>query len=169
MSASLKDIEEQLQRDRGSPEAEWDVINTLLKQSESEADTILKWVFAQYKGYTETRARAGFQFLQNNPAEGWHILERLVSSSDPDDRDTALAVLAALHDINAAQLAKPLLNDPTPYLQLDAAEFLWEFFPSEVNACLEKLIEHEVSWVSCAARELLPKLKRKEDTNAGIK
>lgn len=163
MSVNLKDIEAQLQRDWGSPEAEWDVINTLLKQSESEADTILRWVFAQYKGYTDTRARAGFQFLQNNPTEGQHILEHLVSSSDPDDRDTALAVLVALHDINAARLAKSLLHDPTPYLQLDAAEFLWEFFPTEVNACLEKLIEHEVSWVSNAARELL--LKRKENTN----
>ncbi len=163
MSNSLKNIESQLQHDLGSPEAEWDVINTLLKQSESEADTILKWVFEQYKGYTDTRARAGFQFLKNNPAEGQRIIERLVSSSDPDDRDTALAVLVALNDINAAQMAKPLLSDPNPYLQLDAAELLWNLFPSEVRACLEKLIEHKVSWVSSAARELL--LKMKKDTN----
>lgn len=159
MSNSLRDIRTLLQRDLGSPDAEWKQIELFLNRHKSEADILLKWIFAEYKGYVDTRVRAGSQFLQHNLIEGRRILERLIASPDPDDRDTALSVLASLGDSYAAQQAIPLLRDPNPYLQLDAAEFLWKHFPSEVKVCLEGLIEHEASWIRSAAQQLLAKMK----------
>lgn len=159
MSDYIETLKAQLEPDRGSPDAEWQVITMLLQQHESESDNLLRWVFVDSKAYTETRARAGVVYLQDKPAEGPSILERLVASDDPNDRDTALEVLAAWGDAEWAHLAISLLADPYPYLQLDAAEFLWKRHPEQAKACLCKLTEHEASWVRKAAQELLLRIK----------
>lgn len=146
----------------GHPREESQMLDSLIEKAGVQTHDLLKWVFAEHKGYVETRARAGLDILKANPTEGWLILEHLVSSDDPDDRDTALMVLEKSGDPHAAELARPLLEDSYPYLQLDAASFLRETFRAETITMLRKLLKHEKEWVRDAARKLLVEMN--EDT-----
>lgn len=155
MSDLLQEVKERLRGGFKRSEEEWQVLFGLLAEAGSQTDAILRWVFGEHKGYVETRARAGIEFLRNNRKEGWSVLGYLITSSDPDDRDTALAVLQKSGSSRAFEMARPMLKDSWPYLQLDAAEFLKGVFPSDVIAVLRELLNHEDQWVRDAARKQL--------------
>jgi hypothetical protein len=152
----------------GLPDNELDIIEELLENPPNEVDTILEWIFTEHKGYIEPRARAGLKFLEKNPTQGWLILERLINSSDPDNRDTALTVLGKVSNTDKYYLAKPLLKDPYPYLQFDAVELLLGIYPEEAKSVLWQLANHETeAWVRENSRKLL--LEMNEDIEAGYK
>ena len=75
------------------PGNESDIVDELLENPPDKVDVTLEWIFSAHKGYVEPRARAGQRFLERNPEQGWFILEQLMRSSDPDDRDVAVTVL----------------------------------------------------------------------------
>lgn len=158
MSDILEEVKKRLLCDFGNPEHEWQALLNLLERAGTHTSAVLRWIFAEYKGYTKTRARAGLEFVKGNPIEGWLILEHLIASDDPDDRDTALTVLVMSGDSRAPQLAKALLKDTWPYLQFDAADFLKEIYPTEVNAALQSLLHHDEEWVRDEARRRLAKM-----------
>jgi len=150
--------------DNGLPDNELAIVEELLENPFDEVDIILEWIFAEHKGYVEPRVQAGLKFLENNPARGWLILEMLISSSNPDHRDTALTVLGRVGDVNKYYLAKPLLKDPYPYLQFGAMELLLESYSEEVRSVLQELAHHNEGWVREHSRKLL--LKMGEDIEA---
>ena len=155
MNNELSQVMQQLQVDPGTPQAEWTILREAIRHTPGASDAILKWVFADHKGYVESRAQAGLEYFQVNPREGWSILERLVNSNEPDDRETALAVAIGLDLERSTQLVKHLLHDAYPYLQLEAAKYLAVAFPVEVRACLYKLLVDQPRWVGEAAKKLL--------------
>lgn len=155
MSNFTEELIEQLRLDPGSPEAEWKLVEHLLPPSPSEANAILEYIFTQHQGYVDTRIRAGLRVLQHSPEKGWSILEQLVVSGDPDDRETALSVVSTLQDPYAIELATCLLDDPLPYLRLNAAEFLIPFVPDMVKPAVSGLLENQEEWVRQRARRLL--------------
>ncbi len=155
MSNFAEELIEQLQLDPGSPEAEWSLVEQLLSQSPSEASAILEYIFAQHQGYVDTRTRAGLRVLQHSPEIGWSILDQLVVSGDPDDRETALSVVSTLQDPHAIELAICLLDDPYPHLRLDAAEFLIPYVPDIVKTGVSGLLDNQEEWVRQRAGRLL--------------
>jgi HEAT repeat protein len=159
MNSILEQAQQLLHKDYGSPDATWSVIDRLLEEATDQRQTLMEWIFTQHQGYVDVRVRAGREVLSDNPEQGWHILEQLLGSQDPDDRDTALTLLSESHDRRAEMLVKPMLNDPWPYLVLNAAEFLKNIYPSEVVATLHKLLQHEQEWVRHQAYSLLDELE----------
>jgi hypothetical protein len=158
MTDSLAEYKNRMQTapDVGLPDNECDIVDDLLAQPPGEFDAILKWIFAEHKGYVEPRVRAGLRFLERNPAEGLTVIEQLIGSSDPDDRDTAITVLERYGQINVFHLAKPLLNDPYPYLQFEAVALLRNIYAEEVNSTLKELAEHRTEkWVRESAQKQL--------------
>lgn len=155
MSNSLEEIVEILRLDPGSPEAEWQIVNTLLPPMQSEAVSVLEWVFFQHHGYIDTRARAGLKLLEQSSERGWSILEQLVVSDNPDDRDTALVVLSTLRSERAIELAACLLDDFYPYVRLEAAEFLGPYLPDKVKSVLLDLQGYQEDWIQQKATNLL--------------
>jgi hypothetical protein len=158
MSDLLEEAKQLLEREPRFGENQWQMLAKLLKKAGDQANDILKWVFTEHAGYTAIRAQAGIEFLRRNPVEGWLFLERLIMSNDPDDRDTALTVLAMSDDPRAPELAKPLLRDNWPYLRLDAAGFLKEVYPAEVATALANLLDHQDEWVRNEARKRLTQM-----------
>ncbi len=154
----LLQVQDRLVYDRGSPAAEWEVVEELLSQFPTERNLILRWLLEEHNGYIDTRARAGLEFIRHDPATGWRILSRLISSGDPDDRDTGLAVLELLDNSDAVGIALPLLNDEWPYIRLEAAKFLHPFYPSEVARCLESLVQKGTPSITKEARKLLTEM-----------
>jgi hypothetical protein len=150
--------------DNGLPDNELVIVDELLKSPPDEADTILEWIFAEHKGYIEARARAGLKFLEKNPMQGWFILETLINSRNPDDRDTGLTVLGRSGNADKYYLAKPILNDPYPYLQFDAVELLQKIYPEEVKSILWSLATHETVWVRENAQKLLLQMGENVET-----
>ena len=155
ISNSLEEFIDILHLDPGSPEAEWEIVNTLLPPMQGEAVSALEWVFFQHQGYIDTRARAGLKLLEQSSERSWSILEQLVVSDKPDDRDTPLAVLSTLRSERAIGLAACLLDDPYPYVRLEAAEFLGPYLPDKVKSVLLDLLEHQEDWVQQKATSLL--------------
>jgi HEAT repeat protein len=151
----LVEAKELLRRDYGSPDADWQVISKLLDKAPDQRQRLMEWIFAEHQGYVNTRTQAGREILSNDPEQGWRILERLINSEDPDDRDTALTLLAESRDPRAYPLARRILDDPYPYLQFDAIEFLKSIYPVEVAITLRNLSEHKLEWVQDEARGLL--------------
>lgn len=100
---------------------------------------------------------AGAELLKTNQHLAWNILESMIISSDPDDRDTALELLIQSNHPRSHELAKPLLEDQYPYLQFDAADFLQSVYPCEVRSMLKTLMGHDTVWVRQAAQERLGK------------
>ncbi len=86
------------------------------------------------------------------------MVEELVKSEDPDDRDTALTLLTQNPTTYSYQLARPLLSDPWPYLRLEAVEFLKRVYPLEARQGLLELVHHNEEWVRKAARKALENL-----------
>lgn len=155
MNDTLRYIETRLAYDRGSPSAEWEVVEELLFQFPMEREAIMQWLFEHYRGYVDTRTRAGLEFIKCQPTDGWRTLEHLISSKDSDDRDTALAVLETQNHENAAHMALPLLDDEWPYIELEAAAFIGKFYPNEAYQCLTRLLRHQSVSVREKAQGLL--------------
>lgn len=155
MSDILRDIETTLAYDRGSPAAEWEVVEGLLSSFATQREAITRWLFEKYNGYVDTRTRAGLEFIDHSPTEGRSILKRLVSSPNPDDRDTALAVIEVLGDDDVVRMAVPLLDDKWIYIRLEAATVLRRFYPNEVARCLRRLLQEEAESVRETALKLL--------------
>jgi HEAT repeat protein len=78
----------------------------------------------------------------------------LVSSPNPDDRDTALAIIEVLGDDDAVRMAV-LLDDKWTYIRLEAATVLRRFYPNEVARCLRHLLQEEAKSVRETASKLL--------------
>jgi hypothetical protein len=96
--------------------------------------------------------------------QGWFILETLINSRNPDDRDTGLTVLGRSGNADKYYLAKPILNDPYPYLQFDAVELLQKIYPEEVKSILWSLATHETVWVRENAQKLLLQMGENVET-----
>ena len=143
-----------------TPDEEWEALQSVLVRAGAQADDILKWVLAEAVGFTDTRAQAGAEFLKRHPVEGWRILEHLITSPDPDDRDVALTLLIDSRDPRAAELVKPVLRDPYRYLQFDAIDFLEQTYPTEVVATLRTLAQDKQEWVREAAQERLRRMQQ---------
>lgn len=107
----------------------------------------MQWVFEYHTGYTDVRAWAGLAFAKRYPEAGHVILEKLIGRDNPDNRDTALAVLVQLQNPARYELAKPLLQDSWPYLRLEAVDMLKEIYPAETRQALQELQNHPESWV----------------------
>lgn len=159
MSDTLRYIERMLAYDRGSPTAEWKAVEELLQQFPTEREAISRWLFEKFNGYIDTRSRAGLEFVECNPVEGWSILEHLISSTDPDDHDTALSVLELIDNSCAAQMTLPLLKDKWEYIRLEAAVLLRAFYPGETAECLRNLVQHPLPSVSQEATRLLREIE----------
>lgn len=142
----------------GVPGNAADMVAELIANPSDKVDAILEWIFSEHKGYVEPRAKAGLRFLERNSEQGWLILEQLMQSSDPDDRDVAITVLERAGDQNNFYLAKPILEDPYPYLQFDAIDLLTNHFPSKVRSVLQSLLAHEQAWVRENAQKRLSKM-----------
>ncbi len=156
MNNHLEEAKQLLKQEPRLDEDQWQVLEKLLMRAGDQTDSILRWVFADHTGYTEVRVRAGLEFFKRNPAEGWSILEYLVTSDDADNRDTALGVLVASEDPRAPQLARSLLTDPWPYLQFDAANFLEKIYRADVVAALQALLKSsEEEWIRDEAQKRL--------------
>ena len=160
MNDTLRYIEARLAYDCGSPTAEWEVVEELFRQFPAERESVTRWLFEQHNGYIDTRTRSGLEFIERNPSEGWSILEQLVSSGDPDDRDTALAVLETLGNDDAARLALPLLGDEWTYIKLEAATFVRRFYLAEATKCLKDLLLNKSPSVREEARKLLAEMEK---------
>jgi hypothetical protein len=140
----------------GLPGNEWEIVDELLANSPDGLDTILEWIFSEHRGYVEPRARAGERFLQRNPTRGWLVLERLLSSSVPDDRDVAITALGRTGERSSYLLARPLLRDAYGYLQFEAVELLMQDYPEEVRPVLQELArEARAEWEKEYAQKLL--------------
>ncbi len=156
MNNFLEEAKQLLKQEPRLDEDQWQMLNKLLMGAGDQTDSVLRWVFADHAGYTEVRVRAGLEFFRRNPAEGWSILEYLVTSDDADNRDTALGVLVASEDPRAPQLARSLLTDPWPYLQFDAADFLEKIYRVDVIATLQVLLKsNEDEWIRDEAQKRL--------------
>ncbi len=136
-------LKARFQLDPGSSAAEWQLVENLLAEYPVERDTILRWVYAELPGYVWTRMQAGELFIADFPEEGWQIVERLIQSEDPDDRDTALSLLVKFDDPRGPMLTRSMLHDPWPYLQFDAIEYLKNVYPTEAREALLSLLQHE--------------------------
>lgn len=145
MNKILEELKQELQAtaDYGLWEREWAIVEKALERTPSFTNQILEWVFAELNGYVDTRVRAGRELCKFNRQRVWSVLELLIKSGDPDDRDTALTLLTELGSEYAYQLAKPILKDRYPYLQFDAVEFLKDKYPSEAIEMLQELAQHE--------------------------
>ncbi len=155
MNNTLEQVEARLAYDSGSPITDWEIVEELFTEFPLDREMIARWLFEQHNGYVDTRTRAGLEFMRSYPDEGWRILERLLVSTDPDDRDTALAVLEALDSNEAACLALALLDDEFPYIALEAAAFVQRFQPAATADGLTRLLKSESSSVREQARKLL--------------
>lgn len=155
MSNVIEQFRDRTSSDLGSAEQEWEVLLDLLKKTEKDREEVLLWVFTSYKGYNRTRFWAGQEIVNNNITEGWVILEELVASADPDDRDVALMILKTLNDDRVPLIVKSLLFDTWPYLRFDAAEYLKDIYPAEVKSTLELLLSHSEKWVRDSAQTIL--------------
>jgi HEAT repeat protein len=145
--------------------AEQDMLESLLAMSGEYRMELLKWVMKDKKfGFVAARRQAGLEFVMNEPDEGWKILEQLILSQDPDDRDTAFEILVELNDPRSPNLVKNLLNDEYPYLQFEACDFLLNIFPKDVRITLQKLTSHKNVIVREAAEKILYKLDRRENS-----
>jgi HEAT repeat protein len=140
------------------PADQWQTIESLLAPDHSARRNILGWLLTNHEGYVEVRVRAGTELLTENPKEAWRIIEDLVKSDDPDDRDTALTLLSQNPSQAGYELARPLLKDPWPYLRLEAVEYLKHVYANEVRQVLSELEQHSEEWVRKAARSSLESL-----------
>ncbi|PKO11976.1 MAG: hypothetical protein CVU39_26650 [Chloroflexi bacterium HGW-Chloroflexi-10] len=143
--------------------AEQDTLEALLEMSGGQRMELLKWVMKDKKnGFLAPRKQAGLEFVKNAPDEGWGILEQLIRSDNPDDRETACEILEEFRDPKSYQLIKMLLDDEYPSLQFDACDFLSDIFSQDVIRTLTGLTQHENKIVREAAEKRLELMEGKE-------
>ncbi len=147
-----------LQIDRGSSGAEWRIIEALIKEAPDQRQALMECIFEHSMAFTDTRARAGREAFNGDPTKGWLILERLVNSDDPDDRDAAITLLTEIGGPRAQELAKPILNDSYPYLRFEAIDFLEKVYPDKVIVALQGLLNDEGKRVREEAQKRLTEL-----------
>ncbi len=170
LRAIVVDFREELKRllrdnpDYGLAENEWAAVLKLLQSAPEEKEIVLRWILAEYAGFVETRANAGRELLRINQQLAWRTLESLTLSRDPDDRDTALALLGQSGHPKANELLKPLLEDDYPYIQLDAIDQLQETYPAEARAALLKLAHHDIQAIKEAAAQRLNRLNSNQES-----
>ena len=99
------------------------------------------------------------ELSKESPLQGWDILENLLKSDDPDDRDTALVIFQEINDPRAYSLVKPLLYDQYPYLRYEACEFLEDVYPDEVVTALKDMLHNPDERVRLTAEKMLAKMK----------
>jgi hypothetical protein len=133
--------------DEQYPGNEWDIVYQILDTHPEEFDEILKWIFTKHQGYVHPRVLAGNTYVSRNPHQGFNLIEQLIKSLDPDDRDTGVSVLEETGNIEKYILAKPLLDDKYPYLQFDGIRLLKSIIPKEVKVTLQRLLKHDQEWV----------------------
>lgn len=155
-SSLLDEVKERLQRDFGSPRAEWEFLEPLLEASGLERTSILKWVFLHSPAYWDTRARTGLILLQENESEAWLIIKKLVASADPDDHGTALTIFELTGDPRGPKYAKKWLSENVhPATQSEAIVFLKEIFPDEAWERLQALAHHTDANIRKSAERLM--------------
>ncbi|KAB8144386.1 HEAT repeat domain-containing protein [Chloroflexia bacterium SDU3-3] len=151
--------------DFGGGIAEWERLNELLEGHEESRGDVMKWIFEYLKGYVYTRELAGEEVFQKNRDEGIDIIHRLLASSDEDNRETAILSLEGIYDkgeirdADILELLRPLLNDPSIWLQLEVAEALKTISPNDVSAKLKQLETHESSHIVDRAKKLLEEMQ----------
>jgi hypothetical protein len=163
MTSSLEDAKRKLTttKYRHAGEQEDDLMSLLEDMSEHQTD-LLRWEFVEHQiGFVDPRKQAGLIYYSQYPDETWSILEKLIKSKNPDDRDTACEVLMEIGGERANQLIKPLLNDPYPYLQFEACDYLKDIFLTDVVATLQQLLINENDRVRKQAQNKLDALKDK--------
>jgi hypothetical protein len=124
MITTLEHLKTSLQVDRGSPEAEWKIVQSCLGENLVNQEGILFWLFKEFKGYVDTRDRAGWLLWQKAHDRVWIAISELVDSSDPDDRDVALGILKKIDSAPAKHLAQKLTNDRYAYIAETAKAFV---------------------------------------------
>ena len=137
-----------------TPQSEWKTLQSFLSRSDVVRYNILVWAFMKLPGYVNNRAWAGLEIYSINKQHCMELVGLLVSSEDPDDRDTALTVVRNINDVNYFDIVKPLLYDSVPYIQLDAVELLKDVFQEEAHNALAKLLQHDELWVRESAYEI---------------
>ena len=134
---------------------EQDEFEKILSQAQGCRYEFLCWVVSEYQGFIDTRKQAGIIFVQEYEDEAQEMLRKLIVSDNPDNRDTASEILQETKPPNASELVRSLLEDPYPYLQFDACEFLKDEFPSEVKTTLLQLAQNKDARVRAAAQQQL--------------
>jgi hypothetical protein len=163
MTYSLEDAKRKLTstKYRDAGEQEDDLMRLLEDMGEHQTD-LLRWEFAEHQiGFVDPRKQAGLIYFSQYPDETWSILEKLIGSKDPDDRDTACEVLMEIGGERVNQLIKLLLKDPYPYLQFDACDYLKDIFLADVVETLQQLLKHENEKVRKQAQSKLDALENK--------
>ncbi len=155
MGNAVEDAKALLQVDHGRPSTEWHLLEELLESAGPQADDVKRWVFAESPGFVETRVRIGLEYLREHPSDGQNILRELVTSSNPDHRDTAMTILRELREIPGEDVGRALLQDPWPYLRFEAIDMFKDYLPSESIAALKELLSHNETWVRDRARSIL--------------
>jgi hypothetical protein len=160
---SILDLQISLEQNRYlNASEEQDHFERLLKQSGPNRAGFVRWVLEAYKGFIDTRKQAGIYYLHENRDEALLILEKLIHSDDPDDRDTANELLQELNEPFSYELIRILLKDLYPYLQFDACEFLKEKYPEEVRETLKELLNNNDEQVRRTAENQLKQLNLSE-------
>jgi hypothetical protein len=160
---SILDLQISLEQNRYlNAGEEQDHFERLLKQSGPNRAGFVRWVLEAYKGFIDTRKQAGIYYLHENRDEALLILEKLIHSDDPDDRDTANELLQELNEPFSYELIRILLKDLYPYLQFDACEFLKEKYPEEVRETLKGLLNNNDEQVRRTAENQLKQLNLSE-------
>jgi len=152
VEAILKNIE---RFDWGIAETEWLQIQNLIQSNPSEADEILRSVFISFRGFVETRVHSARILLGSNPLFVLETSKKLVSSTNPDNRDSALQILREINSQEAKEIALPLINDVCPNIAFDAIEFLGKDDLLVAKMALDKLTQNSESWVRAKAKSLL--------------
>lgn len=155
MEILINQVKENLEPDLGSAEQEWLLLTALLEGNDQYRYGIFKWVFTEHQGYTRTRAWSGREVFKVNSEEGWSVIDHLILSKNPDDRETAMITIKIFEDPRVPLIIKPLLHDPWPYIQFEAADILKDTYPEEVKSVLHALQHHSEKWVRDAADAML--------------
>jgi hypothetical protein len=144
MTNILDEAKTSLQHDFGLPSAEWKYLESLIEKSESERLPLLKWVFEESPAFWDTRAKAGMVLLQEDEADTWQSIKRLVESTDPDDNGTALTIFEITGESKGIELAQTWLSiDTHPATQIEAVRFLKDIVPDKVWNHVLALARHE--------------------------
>ncbi len=164
MTNILDEAKLRLQRDFPSPSDERDYLESLMNRSEADRLPLLRWVFEESLAYWDTRAWAGIILLQENEAETWQTIKKLVASANPDDNGTALTIFERTGDPRGVELAKDWLNDRVhPATQIEAINFLINIYPEQIWPRLRVLMHHKNPIIRNTAKRLANEITSSSD------
>ena len=137
------------------PEEECQLIRDWADRHAEFAPEAFHWVFCESSTYVDTRAWAGSQLRNGDPALAVVCANSLLQSADPDDRDTGITFLLTLPDALFEDAALALLRDPYPYIQILAAEYaLLHGKADEAKAAIDELSASPKTEISKSAKSL---------------